>query len=178
MSAATLPATRLNLLRSRRRLERLVKGAELLRRKREALVSELFRIARPAADARAQIADAVAVAYPALLQALAGAGISGLRPAGWPTRDYRVEVVPGTVWGVVVSRIASRPPVPRTLEARGTVPPATEVTAIHAATAFERLAELLLEAASQEMLLRRLGHGSRADFPAGAYSGTQGITSA
>ena len=157
MSAATLPATRLNLLRSRRRLERLAKGAELLRRKREALVSELFRVARPAADARAQIAAAVNDAYPALLRALAGYGITGLRPTGWPTRDYRIDVAPGSIWGVITSRIVARPPVRRTLGARGMVPPATGAAAIQAATEFERLTELLLDAASQEMLLRRMG---------------------
>ena len=157
MSATSVPATRLNLLRSRRRLERLTKGATLLRRKREALVSELFRVARPAADARALIAAAASDAYPALLRALGRDGISGLRPSGWPTRDYRVEVEARTVWGVGGSRIVSRVPVPRTLGARGTAPPATGAAVIAAATEFERLTELLLEAASREILLRRLG---------------------
>jgi H(+)-transporting ATP synthase subunit D len=157
MSATTLPATRLNLLRSRRRLDRLTRGAALLRRKREALVSELFRVARPAADARALIAAAAHEAYPALLDALARDGITGLRPTAWPVRDYRVEVEARTVWGAAVSRIVSRPPVVRTLADRGTASPATGAVLIDAASRFERLTELLLEAASQEMLLRRLG---------------------
>jgi V/A-type H+-transporting ATPase subunit D len=157
VSAANLPATRLNLLRARRRLERLTKGAELLRRKREALVTELFRLARPAADARAQIADVARRAYPLVLEALTRHGLAGVRAIGWPTRDLLVEVAPGSVWGVVVSRIVSRPPVPRTLGARGTAPALTGPGAVQAATAFEHLTELLLDAAPQEMLLRRLG---------------------
>lgn len=157
MSATTLPPTRFNLLRSRRRLDRLNKGAELLRRKREALVSELFRIARPAADARAQIDAAGREAWPALVRGLAHDGVTGLRAIAWPTRDFRLEVAPGTVWGVIVSRIVSRPPVPRTLDARGTAPPGTSAAAIQAAARFEQLAELLLAAAPQEMLLRRIG---------------------
>jgi V/A-type H+-transporting ATPase subunit D len=157
MSSANLPATRLNLLRSRRRLERLTRGADLLRRKREALVVELFRLARPASDARTAIAVAARDAYQALIPALADQGAAGLRAIGWPTRDYPIEMIPGTIWGVVVSRIVSRPPVPRTLGARGTAPAATGARAIRAANEFEQLTEMLLEAAPQEMLLRRIG---------------------
>ena len=61
------------------------------------------------------------------------------------------------MWGVVVSRIESRPPVARTLGARGTAPTGTGPTAVQAAREFERLTELLLDAAPREMLLRRLG---------------------
>lgn len=157
MSAATVAPTRLNLLRAVRRLERLSKGAALLRRKREALVTELFRLARPAADARAQIAAAARRAYPLLVSALAEHGLAGVRAIGWPARDLTVEVVAGSVWGVVVSRVVSRTAVARTLDARGTAPAGTGPAAVRAASEFERLTELLLDAAPQEMLLRRLG---------------------
>ena len=157
VSAASVAPTRLNMLRAVRRLERLSKGADLLRRKREALVTELFRLARPAADARTQISAAARRAYPLLVGALAEHGLSGVRAIGWPARDLAVEVAAGSVWGVVVSRIVSRPPVARTLGARGTAPSGTGPTTVRAATEFERLIELLLEAAPQEMLLRRLG---------------------
>ncbi len=157
MSALNPPATRAELLRTRRRLARLGKGADLLRRKREALVSELFRLARPAADARAAITTAATAAYPLLGPALAEHGSCGLRTLGWPSRDFRVEVEPGTVWGVVVSRIVARPSVPRTRGARGVTPAATGLATELATTAFEEFAELLLEAAPQEMLLRRVG---------------------
>lgn len=157
MSAAGLAPTRLNLVRAVRRLERLSRGAAVLRRKREALVTELFRLARPAADAREQIAAAALRAYPRLGGALAEQGLSGVRAIGWPGRELTVDVLPGSVWGVVVSRIVSRPPVARTLGARGTAPAGTGPAAVQAATEFERLTELLLDAAPREMLLRRLG---------------------
>ncbi len=157
MSTARLHATRSELLRARRRLERSETGSALLRRKRERLVTELFKLARPAEDARTRIGAAAREAYPALLAALAMEGVSGVRAIGWPTREYLMEVEAGSVWGVVVSRIISRPPVPRTLAARGTAPSETGPAAVEAASAFERLTELLLEAAPQEMLLRRLG---------------------
>ncbi|HEY7194529.1 MAG TPA: V-type ATP synthase subunit D [Gemmatimonadales bacterium] len=150
-------STRLNLLRATRRLDQITRGVGLLRRKREALVSELFKLARPAADARTLIADAGTRAYPLLLTALAVHGHAGLRALAWPERLLEVEVEGGSVWGIVVSRIAARPALLRTLAARGTAPGLTGPAAAAAASAFERLADLLLEAAPREMLIRRLG---------------------
>ena len=157
MSEARLAPTRLALVRANRRLQRLSRGTAVLRRKREALVTELFRIARPAADARDAIARVAREAYPYLLAALAKHGFSGLRAIAWPGRDLTVDLEPGSVWGVVVSRIVARPPIRRTLGARGTAPAGTGLAAERATDGFERLTELLLDAAPREMLLRRLG---------------------
>jgi len=147
----------MNFIRAARRLVRVRKGVELLRRKREALVTELFKLARPAAEARAQIEAGTRRAYPALLTALATHGLTGLRALSWPTRDVTVDIEPGSVWGIAVSTIVRRPPLTRTLGARGTAPALTGLATVGAATEFERLAEVLLDAAPREMLIRRLG---------------------
>jgi len=157
VSTRALAATRMNLLRAARRLVQVTRGTGLLRRKREALVAELFRLARPAADARARIADATARAYPSLLTALAVHGRAGLRALAWPGRNLQLDVEPGSVWGIVVSRITGRPPLARTLAARGAAPGLTGPAAARATAEFERLADLLLETAPREMLMRRLG---------------------
>ncbi len=149
--------TRLNLLKATRRLDQVTHGVGLLRRKREALVSELFKLARPAADARSLIDEAGRRAYPQLLSALAVHGHAGLRALAWPERVLEVEVEGGSLWGIVVSRIAARPALMRTLAARGTAPGLTGPAAAAATNAFERLTDLLLEAAPREMLIRRLG---------------------
>lgn len=149
--------TRLNLLRAARRLAQVTRGVGLLRRKREALVTELFKLARPAADARTRIADAGARAYPLLLAALSLHGRSGLRSLAWPERLIEVEIEGGSLWGIAVSRIVARPALARTLTARGTAPGLTGPAAAATGDAFERLADLLLEAAPGEMLMRRMG---------------------
>jgi V/A-type H+/Na+-transporting ATPase subunit D len=149
--------TRMNLIRAARRLGQVGKGIALLRRKREALVGELFKLARPAAGARADIERAAERAYPALLGALAAHGRAGLAALGWPARDVAIEIEPGSVWGIPVSTIVRRPPLARTLGARGTAPGTTGPATVRAATEFERLTELLLDAAPREMLIRRLG---------------------
>ena len=158
MSAGRRPApTRQNLLALQRRLERVDKGTALLRRKREALVAELFRLARPAATARASIVERAATAYPALLEALAREGAGGLRALGWPARDLSVELRAGQVWGIAIAEILGWPPVRRTPQARGVPPAEASGAAAEATTAFEELTDLLLSAANRESLLRRLG---------------------
>lgn len=149
--------TRLELLRSRRRLARVREGADLLRRKREALVRELLRHARPAVDERERIGQAASAAYPALVEALATEGASGVSAAAEPLRDVTVQMRTTQVWGLAVGSVAEAPVLVRTLEARGTAPGPTSPATIDAAEAFERLTQLLVEAAPREMLLRKLG---------------------
>lgn len=149
--------TRMNLLRAAKRLDRMRKGIALLRRKREALVAEFFRRARPAAEARNRIAAQAARAYPRLADALALEGSSELAPLGWPSREIRLELRPAHVWGLPVSEIVEPPVVGRTLEERGTAPGSTGPTTSDAAREFEVLTSLLLSSAPEEMVLRRLG---------------------
>lgn len=153
----TIPATRSSLLAGQARLARLTKGAELLRRKREALVAELFRLARPAADARAHIAAQAGRAYPSLLRALATHGRPGLLAMGRPARELTVEIRPAQIWGIPTAEIEDRPPIRRTFGARGTAPGTAGPAAVRTAAEFESLVELLLDAAPRELLLQRLG---------------------
>lgn len=153
----TGPATRLVLLRTRRQLERMLKGTTMLRRKREALVAELFQLARPAASARAAIAAEAAEAYQALLEASAEEGQRGVRPWGWPSRELEVEIRPMSVWGVPASTIEAAPTVGRTLASRGMPPASAGAGTLAATDHFERLVEQLVRSAPREMLLLRLG---------------------
>ena len=150
-------ATRMNLLRSQKRLARVEKGIDLLRRKREALVTELFNLARPAVDARALIGNLAAGAYPLLYRALAQQGYMECQALGWPSRELTVEIRARQVLGISVSDITSRPPLARTLGARGTPPASVNLATAEAARQFEVFTDLLLDAAPREMLIRRLG---------------------
>lgn len=151
--------TRYNLVRARRRLERVEKGSDLLSRKRRALVAELFRAAAPAAEAREELASLAERAYPALLEALGAEGAAALRALGWPGRRVEVEVRPVEVWGLELAEIERLSPVRRSLPARGTAPGPTGPAAVAATDAFEALVELLLDSASHELLVRRLAEG-------------------
>lgn len=156
MSRARVAPTRSNLLRSRRRLARVVRGIDLLTRKRRALAAELFRVAAPAIAARTRVNDRAAAAYPALLAARAAHGGADLAASGWPSRQVEVEVTARESWGVAAGIVHRLSPVTRTLADRGMSPGITGPSTAIAAGEFEAVIEVLLDAASAELLLRRL----------------------
>lgn len=152
------PATRHALLRVGRRLERVRSATELLRRKRSALVNELFLTARPVLDAREAIASQATLAYTALLYAQADRGPQLLHALSLPARELRVELRPTETWGLPGAEISAREPVRRSAAERSPATGAAGPAAVAAASGFEVLVELLLDAASREILIRRLAH--------------------
>jgi V/A-type H+-transporting ATPase subunit D len=149
-------ATRSNLVKLRRRLVQVQKGAALLRRKRESLVTELFNRARPAIDGRKHIDEQALKASRSSLTALARHGPDELRALGWPARELNLELEPVEVWGLRAVDLTRPPLVTRSLAARALTP--ADATATIAAEDLERLIELVLEAAPKEFLMRKLGH--------------------
>lgn len=155
MSARSAP-TRTALMRLRRRLDRVQTGAELLGRKRKALVAELFERAGGVVDTRRALREAAEAAYAALREAQAVQGHGTLRALGWPGRDLPLELRAVEVWGVRATEIVSAPAVRRGPEGRGLPPGAAGPATDEAAERFESLVEQLLDAASRELRVRRL----------------------
>jgi H(+)-transporting ATP synthase subunit D len=151
------PVTRSNLVRVRRRLEQVEKGAALLHKKREALVRELFGRLRPMIDARRAIEQRALAAYRALHAALAERSRAELAALGWPSREVRVELAEFALWGVRAAVVARVPRLVRGYAARGAAPGHGDAAAQAAGAQFERLVELLLEAAPDDFALRRMG---------------------
>ncbi|HTR76697.1 MAG TPA: V-type ATP synthase subunit D [Gemmatimonadaceae bacterium] len=150
-------STRAGWLQTRRALGRVQRGAELTRRKREALVAELFRSARPAVDARQRLVEAGVEATEALVAALSVHGSTGLAPLAWPSREPLVEMRSASVWGIPVSEIVECPSLARTLDARQTAPTLLGLSGSTAALRYERLTELLIEAGPGEQRMQRIG---------------------
>jgi V/A-type H+-transporting ATPase subunit D len=157
MSVRSVPPTRSGLVRARAQLGRVQKGRELLNRKREALIRELFKSARPALNARQKVEERAREAYRALLQALAARGQASLETFAWPGRDITVELEHKQVWGIAVPSVVAHTPIKRTLTARETAAPSVGPAAAQTATKFEELVELVLEALPKEQLVQRLG---------------------
>jgi len=157
MSARSVPPTRSGLLRATARLERVQKGRQLLDRKRQALIAELFRSARPALDARRSVEERANLAYHALLHSLSAKSAASLATYAWPSRDIEATLFERRIWGITVPEIVSHDPVERTLTARETAAPSVGPAAAHAATEFEALLALLLDALTKEQVMRRLG---------------------
>lgn len=150
------PPTRHELLRLRRRMERVRTASDLLARKRKALVEELLRTARPAIDARRALEGSAGLAFATLLEALGEQGHALLAALGLPGRELDVELRPTRTWGVVGAEIVSHDPVRRSVAERPVRAASAGPAVSAAADAFERLTELALEAASRELLVRRL----------------------
>ncbi|MBL0217039.1 MAG: V-type ATP synthase subunit D [Myxococcales bacterium] len=154
---ARAAATRVELLRTRRLLERVQQGAMLLRRKREALVRTLVPLARPVAEQRRVIDEAAAAAYEAELAALSLHGEATLAATGLPTRQLELDLEIERVWGVLVPGLRDLPTWARGLATRATAPGTTGPALFEAANRFEALAAHLLDAIGREINVRALG---------------------
>ena len=150
-------ATRSSLLRHARRLAQVRRGAALLKRKRQALVEELFARARTAVTSRERIEAQAGHAWRSLWLALSASGNSGLTPLGWPTREIDADLRTVELWDVRATELMNRPPLVRSLAARGVVPGPGDAASQDAAREFEKLLEQLVDAAPQEHAMRRLG---------------------
>jgi V/A-type H+-transporting ATPase subunit D len=157
MSLRSVPPTRSGLLQASARLQRVRRGRQLINRKREALIAELFRSARPALDARRQVEERASLAYRTLLDALASRGEASLRTYGWPSRDILVELEQRQIWGISIPELVAHSEVQRTLTSRESAAPSIGPAAAESALEFERLVALLLESLPKEQAMRRLG---------------------
>jgi len=151
------PATRASLVRSRRRLDQVQKGAALLKRKRESLVDELFARARTAVTSREAIDAQARKAWHSLWHALSAHGRDALTPLGWPTREVEVDLAAIELWGLRVVTLERRPSLVRSITARGVLPGSGDAVSQDAARDFEVLVEQLVDTAPQEHVMRRLG---------------------
>lgn len=156
MRPRTAP-TRAELLRAKRLLARVEQGAQLLRRKREALVRALVPLARPAAEARRAIGETAAAAYDAEAAALAIHGEAAVAATSLPPRTLELELDVARVWGVTVPALADLPVFERDLAARATAPSSTGPALFEATNRFEHLASQLLQAVARESRVRALG---------------------
>jgi len=139
--------TRSSLVRLARWRDQVAKGSALLEKRRDALVAELFARVRPSIDTRRLAEQQAARAYRALLEALAAAGRTDLAALSWPHRELPADAVSDQPAPVLV----------RSAAARAMVPGQYEAAAEAAAQAFERLLEIMLAAAPEELAIRRLG---------------------
>ncbi len=152
-----VPTTRMGLLDARGRLRVASKGARLLRGKREVLAGEFFLLMREVMAGRARLDETLREASRALTMARAmdgSAPLESLAMAG--AREVPVEVTHRRVWGVPVPGV-SAPRLRRTADARGASPLGASLTALEAARRHEDAVDVLLEIASRELHLRRLG---------------------
>ncbi len=151
------PTTRMALLDARARLATARQGARLLRGKREVLAAELFSMLREVLAGRDRLDEALRDARRALVLARAIEGDARLESlAEGAGRQVPIAIEERRVWGVPVHRVRA-PRLARAAEARGAPPASWGLPACDAARKHEEALDVLLEIASRELHLARLG---------------------
>src|SRR3990170_4365758 len=141
--AETVSPTRMNLLQRRNTLRVAVQGVDLLKRKRDALVADFFKIVREA--------------YVFLSLAKAVEGKETLEAAAMTDRgEVLVDIELRNVWGTKIPEVGVRN-VRRPLLQRGHNPTATSARTIESAAQFEELLAAILQVAATEIKLKKIG---------------------
>jgi len=157
----SIPATRTNLLEFRARKDLAQEGVDLLQNKREALIRDFFRIVDTIMDSREAMARDLQKSMAMLGLAKSFAGSHELSAASLSARrQIPISIREINIWGIRIPEIHFVS-LRRTPEARGMLPIDTSPHILEAAEHYEKLLERLLRAASQEIMLKRLGEEIR-----------------
>jgi V/A-type H+/Na+-transporting ATPase subunit D len=152
--AETIAPTRSNLLQRRDQLRLAIRGADLLKRKRDALIGEFFGLVKVSLEARRELSKVSKDAYFSLFLAKAWDGpeaVESLSLASNTNLDLDIKVE--NIFGVKVPQV--QPPT------FSTDLPFSPINAgastLDAAAQFRKLAEALTRVAATETRLRRIG---------------------
>lgn len=152
--AGQISPTRSALLASKASLRTAQNGADLLKRKRDALIGEFFALVKDALAAREQLSGVSKGAYTSLFGAKAWdspEAVESLSLAG--SGDYAVDMQIENLYGVKVPVIA----VPERGKSSNFSPINVGARTIQAATDFGSTMDAIVRVAATETKLRRIG---------------------
>ncbi len=156
--AETISPTRMNLLLRQNQVKLAQQGVDLLKRKRDALVADFFNIVRRALAARERLTKSAEEAYTLLSLAKAVEGREVLEAAALAdSRRLEVEIETKNIWGTRIPTITTNEEVRRSILARGQDPVAVTARTVESADHFEEVVGVILEVASTEVTLRKIG---------------------
>lgn len=149
--------TRMNLLTRKAQIGLAKQGVDLLKKKRDALVKEFFAIVNELLVSRDKLTQVTRNAYTALIMAKAIDGKHALSSAAMAShRNIYIEMTEKSVWGVKVPEV-KKTDVRRKLHNRGYGIIGISSRIDNTAEQFEQILNLILEIASVEIHLKRLG---------------------
>lgn len=156
MSAQANP-NRMNLLNLRTRIASAVMGVGLLEDKRSALVKELMNIYKDVLAGRETLREKMQEAAAGLVHALGIEGREGVVSASFAAkREVSIDVTRRNIWGVRFSGINYKTML-RPLDGRGYAFMTISGSVDKTAKEFESIMEKVLNTASVESHLRRIG---------------------
>jgi V/A-type H+/Na+-transporting ATPase subunit D len=153
--AENIAPTRSNLLQRRDQLKLAVRGADLLKRKRDALIGEFFALVKTSLEARRALTRASQEAYLSLFLANAWDGPESLRSLGLAEgTTLEVEIRVENLFGVKVPQV--QPPEFGDPELAFS-PMGVGARTLETAAQFRALTEAIVRVAATETRLRRIG---------------------
>ncbi len=153
--AENIAPTRSNLLQRRDQLKLAVRGADLLKRKRDALIGEFFALVKTSLEARRALTRASQEAYLSLFLANAWDGPEALRSLGLAeNRTLEVEIRVENLFGVKVPQV--QPPEFGSADLPFS-PMGVGARTLETAAQFRALTEAIVRVAATETRLRRIG---------------------
>ena len=153
--AENVAPTRSNLLQRRDQLKLAIRGADLLKRKRDALIGEFFQLVKSALEARRALTKASQEAYLSLFLANAWDGPEAVKSLSLAeSGELEVAISVDNLFGVKVPRV--EPPTFATGELPFS-PVEAGARTLDAAAQFRALTEAIVRVAATETRLRRIG---------------------
>jgi len=152
--AEQIAPTRSNLLQRRDQMRLAIRGADLLKRKRDALIGEFFDLVKVSLEARKALSDSSKEAYFSLFLAKAWDGpeaVESLSLAAKTGVDLDIKVE--NLFGVKVPQVQA----PEFDKSLPFSPIGAGARTLDAAAEFRKLAEALVNVAATETRLRRIG---------------------
>ncbi|MCC6311309.1 MAG: V-type ATP synthase subunit D [Trueperaceae bacterium] len=152
--AENIAPTRSNLLQRRDQVKLAIRGADLLKRKRDALVGEFFALVKSSLEARRELSRASRDAYFALFLANAWDGpeaVGSLALAEERTLEIGLKME--NIFGVKVPQVQP----PTFGDALPFSPVGAGASTLEAARQFRKLVEAITKVAATETRLRRIG---------------------
>ncbi|MDI6785452.1 MAG: V-type ATP synthase subunit D [bacterium] len=149
--------TRMNLLAKKGQLKIALQGANLLKKKRDALMEEFIKEARSLADSRDQLNRDLQKGISVLIVALAVDGFHKIRSTSFACqRDLYVKLTEKNIWGIKVAEV-EKIQVKRRVYDRGYSLVSTSSRIDEVALSFEEIVEQVIDIAPTEVKIKRLG---------------------
>lgn len=154
--------TRINLLILNARISVLKSGAKLLRSKREALMKDFFKCVGECLELRSKLDSQLMDSTYRLQIARAFLGDTIFSTVYSSKRDISLNIKHKNIWGINVPNIEPQAFV-RSIDARDMSPIGEGTLAIDTAKNFEKVVDAIVDIASSETRLKRVGEEIRAD---------------
>jgi V/A-type H+-transporting ATPase subunit D len=149
--------TRMNLLARKGQVSLARQGVDLLKKKRDALVSEFFSVVRTNLSSRERLNAASQEAVDLLNLAVGLEGRPNLESLGLAGRRHiELTVSERNVWGIKIPEVGG-PSLRRKGFERGYSPATASARALGASDLFEEVLDLMVEVAGSETRIKKLG---------------------